>query len=60
MKSWKTTLAGVCAFVAVLAKVLSAQFDGDPSTVADWAVLAAQVPLVIGLFVAGDHKDPVT
>ncbi len=39
VKSWRTTLAGVSLFVSVLAAALHAHFDGNPATVADWAML---------------------
>lgn len=54
MKSWKTTLAGVGAILAVVGTALSALFDADPATVPDWSVVSAGIMAGLGLIVARD------
>jgi hypothetical protein len=55
MGSWKTTVAAVAGFVALVAGQTVAQFDQDPATVADWGAVLAALPVLIGLFYARDH-----
>jgi hypothetical protein len=44
MTSWKTTAAGIGAILTAAGMALSAHFDADSTTVADWgAVLAASL-----------------
>lgn len=54
--SWKTTVAGIAAFVAVLAAAIKAQLDGDPSTVADWNGVVAAAIILVGLLSARDNS----
>jgi hypothetical protein len=51
-----TTVAGVGAILVAVGSVLSAMFDGDPATVADWASAAAAIIAGIGLIMAKDGK----
>ena len=54
-KSWKTTTAGVCAFVGALAYALSAHYDIDPNTNPNWEAVAAGFFAMIGLIAARDN-----
>ena len=56
MKSWKTTTAGIAAFITVLAGAVSAQFDADLSTVADWNAVVFAGIILIGLIKARDNN----
>ena len=43
-KSWKTSAAGIGALLVAIGGALTATFDADPTTNADWAaVIAAAV-----------------
>ena len=55
MKSWKTTLAGLGVLFSALGAALQAQFDGDPATVPDWAVVVTALFAAVGLLVARDN-----
>jgi uncharacterized YccA/Bax inhibitor family protein len=55
MKSWKTTLAGVAGVVAAIATAVQAQFDGDPATIPDWALVAGLLATGVGLLLARDN-----
>jgi len=55
MKSWKTTLAGFGVLLSALGAALQAQFDGDPATVPDWAVVVTALFAAVGLLVARDN-----
>jgi len=60
MKSWKTTLAGLGVLFSALGAALQAQFDGDPATVPDWAVVVTALFAAVGLLLARDNdmKSP--
>ena len=55
MKSWKTTLAGLGVLLSALGAALQAQFDGDPATVPDWAVVVTALFAAVGLLLARDN-----
>jgi hypothetical protein len=54
--SWKTSTAGVCAFVGAVAYALHAHYDSDPFTVPQWEGVAAGFFAMIGLFAARDNN----
>jgi hypothetical protein len=56
MKSWKTTVAGVGAILIAVGAALSATFDTDPATVADWGAVVAATIAGIGLIFARDNN----
>jgi len=56
MTSWKTTTAGVGAILIAVGSALSAQFDNDPTSVADWGAVIAAVIAGVGLLFARDNK----
>jgi hypothetical protein len=55
MKSWKTTVTGVCAILTVLAGAVKLLVDNDPATNPDWAATIAAVVAGIGLIAARDN-----
>lgn len=56
MKSWQTTLIGICGAVGAILVGVYAQFDGDPATVANWMQIAAQAATSLGIgTLARDH-----
>jgi hypothetical protein len=55
MKSWKTTVAGIGAILVAVGSALSAMFDADPSTVADWGAVVAAIIAGVGLIAARDN-----
>ena len=56
MKSWKTTLAGVGAILAVIGAALNLYFDGNPATNPDWSLVSAGVMAGFGLIFARDNN----
>jgi hypothetical protein len=54
--SWKTTSAGVLGILGTLCALGAAQFDGDPTTVANWAVALPTIIASIGLLFARDNN----
>jgi uncharacterized membrane protein YhiD involved in acid resistance len=54
-KSWKTSAAGIGAILVAVGSALSATFDADPTTVADWGAVVAAVIAGIGLLAARDN-----
>ena len=56
MQSWKTSTAGVAAIVAAIATAVSAQFDNDPTTVANWGVVITTIIAGVGLLAARDNN----
>jgi hypothetical protein len=56
MKNWKTTVAGIMAFVAVVLAQASAALDGDPATVANWQAVIPAAVICWGLVKAADSK----
>lgn len=53
--SWKTTLAGLFALLAVLSQEGSALFDGDPETVANLEAVVLAVSVFFGLSFSRDN-----
>ena len=56
MKSWKTTVAGIAGVIAAIATAVQAQFDADPATVPDWAMVGGLLAAGIGLLLARDNN----
>jgi hypothetical protein len=56
MNSWKTTAAGIGAILVAVGSALSATFDADPATVADWGAVVAAVIAGAGLLFARDNN----
>jgi len=56
MTSWKTSAAGIGAILIAVGSAVSAQFDSDPATVADWGAVVAAILAGIGLLFARDNK----
>lgn len=54
--SWRTTAAGIGAILVAAGSAISAHFDSDPLTVADWGSVVAAVIAGIGLIMARDAK----
>jgi hypothetical protein len=63
MSNRNTTVAGIGAILVAIGGVLTAMFDGDPATTADFASAVAAVIAGVGLILAKDAKiadKPVT
>jgi len=60
MSNRNTTVAGIGAILVALGGVLTAMFDGDPTTTADFASAVAAVIAGIGLILAKDAKSTDT
>ena len=56
MKDRNTTVLGVAAILTAVGSLLTAMFDSDPATVADWGTAAAAVIAGVGLIFAKDSK----
>ena len=56
MRDRNTTVLGVAAILTAVGSLLTAMFDADPSTVADWGATAAAVIAGIGLIFAKDAE----
>ena len=56
MKDRNTTVLGVAAILTAVGSLLTAMFDADPATVADWGTAAAAVIAGVGLIFAKDAK----
>lgn len=56
MKDRNTTVLGVAAILTAVGSLLTAMFDADPATVADWGSAAAAVIAGIGLIFAKDAE----
>lgn len=54
--SWRTTLAGIGAMLVAIGGAISATFDNDPTTTADWAAVLAACIAGFGLLFARDNK----
>lgn len=59
MNNKNTTIAGIGAILVAVGSVLTAMFDGDPATGADFASAIAAVIAGVGLIMAKDavNKD---
>ena len=57
MKSWKTTAVAVAAAIGAVLAAVVAILDDDPSTVADWGIVAALGATAIGMFFAKDSSE---
>lgn len=55
MKSWKTTATGIGAILVAVGGALSATFDTDPATIADWSAVVAAIIAGVGLIFARDN-----
>ena len=56
MSNWKTTTPGILAIVLAICTAAKNELDGDPSTVADWSLVATSVLAGVGLILAKDAK----
>jgi hypothetical protein len=56
MNNRNTTVAGIGAILVAVGGVLTAMFDGDPTTTADFTTAVAAVIAGIGLVLAKDAK----
>ena len=56
MKSWKTTVLGICSIGTAALTAVAAMVDSDPSTVADWSIVAAALAAGLGMIFAKDNK----
>lgn len=54
--SWKTSAAGVGAILTALGTACTYQFDNDPTTSPDWAVVVVAIVAGLGLLFARDNK----
>jgi hypothetical protein len=54
-KSWKTSAAGIGALLVAIGGALTATFDADPTTNADWAAVIAAAVAGFGLIFARDN-----
>lgn len=57
MTNWKTTLAGIGAFLTALGTAISSAFDNDPTTSANWGLVGAAFFVLVGLFFAKDKPS---
>jgi hypothetical protein len=57
MNNRNTTVAGIGAILVAVGGVLTAMFDGDPATTADFTTAVAAVIAGIGLVLAKDAKN---
>ena len=57
MNNRNTTVAGIGAILVAIGGVLTAMFDGDPTTSADFASAVAAVIAGVGLILAKDAKN---
>lgn len=58
MNNKNTTIAGIGAILVAVGGVLVAWFDGDSTTVPDFATAIAAVVAGVGLIAAKDGKEP--
>jgi len=56
VKSWKTTVMGICAILVAVAGAVKLLVDGDPATNPDWTAVCAAVAAGIGLITARDNN----
>jgi len=57
MNNRNTTMAGIGAIIVAIGSVLTAMFDGDPATVADFGSAVAAVIAGVGLILAKDAAN---
>ena len=55
MKSWKTTLAGIMAFITASWAQVQYILDNDPSTNPDWSIIVTAFIVLVGLVTARDN-----
>lgn len=55
MKSWKTTLAGIMAFITLAWNQIQFMLDTDPLTNPDWSIIVGGLTVLIGLLFARDN-----
>jgi len=61
MKSWKTTVLGVCTILVAVASAIIALIDGDPTTVVDVeSVIGAVVGALVGMGLIAARDNGVT
>ena len=58
MNNRNTTIAGIGTILVAVGSVLTAMFDGDAATNADFASAVAAVIAGVGLILAKDAKAP--
>jgi len=56
MKSWKTTVLGILTILGAVVVAVKAMLDSDPSTMADWGIVATAVTSGLGFIFARDNK----
>lgn len=56
MKNRNTTVAGIGSILVAVGALLTALFDGDPSTSPDYATAVAAIVAGVGLIFAKDAK----
>jgi len=56
VKSWKTTVFGICAILTAVAGAVKLLVDNDPATNPDWTAVCAAVAAGIGLIAARDNN----
>ena len=57
MNNRNTTMAGIGAIIGAIGSGLTAMFDGDPTTVADFGSAVAAIIAGIGLILAKDAAN---
>lgn len=55
LKSWKTTLSGVLAFIAATSAQFQTLLDNDPATNPEWNIILAALLALVGLASARDN-----
>ena len=55
MKSWKTTAAGIAAFISVASPQVMAMLDNDPLTNPEWGLVIGAFVVLLGLGAARDN-----
>lgn len=51
-KKWQVAVAGFAAFMVATGNALVAQWDSDPATIPDWALVSTTAAVLWGLFTA--------
>ena len=62
MQSWKTTIIAFFGVIIAVMNQLTAMWDANPATVADWQSVFPAIIALVGLVFAKDHakSDPST